>query len=446
MNTPIFDFIQEYIKSDTLRLHMPGHKGVGSLDIEKYDITEINGADSLYEAGGIIKRSEENASSLFEADTFYSTEGSSQCIRAMLYLANLYASVNGEKPLILAGRNVHKSFVTAAALLDFDISWIYPKQNDSILSCHITEAELEAAILNADRRPAALYITSPDYLGNTADISSISKICKKHGILLLVDNAHGAYLKFLPKSLHPIDLGADICCDSAHKTLPVLTGGAYLHIAHTLSPLISKSVKEALALFGSTSPSYLILQSLDLANKYISDSYRSSLKSFVTDVETLKEKLKLFGYTLLANEPLKLTIQTKSYGYYGFELSEILRSKDIECEFSDPDFLVMMFTPQLGKDGLVKLEKALLSIPKKSPIIETAPKLGRPKKAMSVREAVFSDSETIPVSESIGRVLASQTVGCPPAVPILVCGEIIDNKAKECFSYYGITSCNVLKK
>jgi arginine/lysine/ornithine decarboxylase len=116
------------------------------------------------------------------------------------------------------------------------------------------------------------------------DIKSISAICKKHGVLLIVDNAHGAYLEFLSEPMHPIKLGADICCDSAHKTLPVLTGGAYLHISPESAKLFADKAKKSLALFGSTSPSYLILQSLDAANKYIADGYREKLAEFIKAV------------------------------------------------------------------------------------------------------------------------------------------------------------------
>ncbi|MBO5122976.1 MAG: amino acid decarboxylase, partial [Oscillospiraceae bacterium] len=110
MTTPICDFARRYAERHALRLHMPGHKGCGFLGVEQWDITEIDGADSLYEAAGIIRESEDNASALFGAPTFYSTEGSSQCIRAMLYLVALHAKKQGKRPRILAGRNAHKTF------------------------------------------------------------------------------------------------------------------------------------------------------------------------------------------------------------------------------------------------------------------------------------------------------------------------------------------------
>ncbi len=444
MNTPVCDFVNEYVSKNSVRLHMPGHKGLGSLGFEDKDITEISGADSLYEADGIIKISESNASMLFGCDTFYSTEGSSQCIRAMVYLACVYAKSSGRKPLIFAGRNAHKTFLSACALTDAEVVWLCNKNGGSYLSCEITADDIEKSLLVAEEMPAAVYLTSPDYLGNMPDIKSISAVCKKHGVLLLVDNAHGAYLEFLPESLHPIKLGADICCDSAHKTLPVLTGGAYLHISPDKAKNFSDKAKTSLALFGSTSPSYLILQSLDATNKYIADGYREKLAEFVKSVDTLKEKLIDNGYTLCGNEPLKITIAAKEFGYYGCKIAGLLEEKNIICEFADKDFIVFMLTPETG-NGIEILEKALLSIPKKAEIAETPPEFSLPEKAMCIREAVFSMSETIPVNESEGRILATANVACPPAVPIVVCGEKIDKKAMECFEYYGIKEVNVIK-
>lgn len=443
MDTPICDFVRRYAGSDALRLHMPGHKGAALLGMERLDITEIDGADSLYEAGGIIRQSEENAGALFGCKTYYSTEGSSQCIRAMLYLALLHAKRTGRKPLIAAGRNAHKAFLSAAALLDFDVMWLYPKNTDSYLSCDLDAEDLDRLLRTAGEKPAAVYLTSPDYLGKLADIRAVARVCHDHGVLLLVDNAHGAYLKFLPRSLHPVDLGADLCCSSAHKTLPVLTGGAYLHISPAAPTGLAGQAKNALALFGSTSPSYLILQSLDNANAYL-EAYPPKLCEFARQVKALKARLASHGYRMYGSEPLKLTFYTKPYGYTGGELSQSLLGCGIVCEFADPDFLVLMLTPEIGDLGLRRLEEALLDIPPKAPITLPPPRFLRPERAMPVREAALSAAETIPVTESAGRILAAATVGCPPAVPVLVCGERIDAHAVACFQYYGMESCTVV--
>lgn len=444
MNTPICDFVKEYINKNSMRLHMPGHKGNSYLGFEAYDITEISGADSLYEASGIIKESEKNASFLFGSDTFYSTEGSSHCIRAMLYLSLMHKE-KGKRhnTKILAGRNAHKTFVSAAALLDLDVVWIANESKGSYLSCNIDAKKLEELIVK--EKPFAVYLTSPDYLGNIADIKSLSAVCKRNDVLLLIDNAHGAYLKFLPESLHPIDLGADMCADSAHKTLPVLTGGAYLHISPALSEALSPMAKNALSLFGSTSPSYLILQSLDSANKYLSEEVKASLERFLPSAKKLKASLISHGYKLIEQEELKITLSTKPYGYKGDEFAEILSQKGFECEFFDPDFVVFMLSPVWDEKELTRISEVLLSIPALTPIKEAPPVIEIAKQVMSVRHASLSSMESIPVNESEGRIMAATTVGCPPAVPIIVCGEIISENTIEAFEYYNIKECTVIK-
>lgn len=439
MNTPICDFVKKYAESDSLRLHMPGHKGKSLLGFESFDITEIDGADSLYEAEGIIKKSENNASLLFSSPTFYSVEGSSQCIKAMLYLVCQRAE---RKAIIWAGRNVHKSFLSAAVLLDFETEWLYPEHDFSYLSCRIDAEYLEKRLNETEKKPDAVYVTSPDYTGNISDIKSLAEVCHRHGVLLLVDNAHGAYLKFLENSLFPIDLGADMCASSAHKTLPVITGGAYLHISEKLSHISESNVKTALSLFGSTSPSYLILQSLDMANKIISEGFKGKLSSFEKEMKMFKSEITEQGYTLVEDEILKITIDAKKYGYYGYELADILKENNISCEFADPDFLVLMLTPD---SDLKKLREVLLKIKKKKEISLPSPCISKPRRVYSPREAAFMQRETVPISESLGRILAVSTVGCPPAVPIVAGGEEIDKNAIRCFEYYNIKDCTVIK-
>ena len=443
MDTPICEFVRDFAAGSPARLHMPGHKGKSFLGAEPLDITEVDGADSLYEASGIIKKSEDNAGSLFGCPTFYSAEGSSLAIRAMLYLASLKTAAADRSFSVLAGRNAHKTFLSAAALLDAKISWLYPESNASYLTCAVPLDELEKRL--RQEHPDAVYITSPDYLGNMADIAAVSALCRKYNALLLVDNAHGAYLRFLPRSLHPMDLGADMCCASAHKTLPVLTGGAYLHIAGG-NELFCGKAKAALSLFGSTSPSYLIMQSLDMANAYLTDGYKEKLAFFTEKIMELKNRLAREGYTFLGDEPLKLTIAAKKRGYTGKELAELLKRKNIVCEFADPDHLVLMLTPELDDDALPRLEEALAAIPAKKELDPTMPAFAPPPVVLSPREALMSDNEDLPTEKCAGRILASANIACPPAVPVVVCGEKIEADAIACMKYYGITNCCVVKK
>ena len=446
MTAPICDFVRRYAEKEPLRLHMPGHKGVGALGIEPFDLTEVEGADSLFEAAGIIRESERNASGLFGADTYYSTEGSSLAIRAMLMLTVLYAKRVGKTPLIAAGRNAHKTFLSAAALLDFKLCWLPQGDGDSYLSCRPTADTVKAFLKSSETLPVALYLTSPDYLGNTADLASIAEVCHRFGILLLVDNAHGAYLKFLEPSRHPIDLGADACADSAHKTLSALTGSAYLHISHTAPKGFGVGVKEALAMFASTSPSYLILQSLDALNRTLSQGYAQRLQAFLRVADEKRARLIAHGYVFCGDEPLKWTVDAKRIGYLGTELAERLAKKDIVCEFADRDYLVLMLTPEIGENGLERLENALTGIEKRDEIVEQPPRVTLHDAVMTVREAMLSPSESIAAEDAVGRILAAPSVSCPPAVPILVSGERIDEDAVKAFRYYGIEACSVVSK
>lgn len=442
MKTPIVSFLKSYQEKSPVRMHMPGHKGAGILGFEGMDLTEIYGADELFAAEGIIKESEQNASNLFGCPTYYSTQGSTLCIQTMCTILCQDAKSKGKKPKILAGRNAHRSFIHAAALLDFEIEWLYG--NSDYLSCKIHAEDLEKAIIES--HPTAVYLTNPDYLGNLLDIKSLASVCKKHNVLLAIDNAHGAYLRFLEPSLHPIDLGADLCCDSAHKTLPVLTGGAYLHLSDSLNQVWKNDVKHFMEYFSSTSPSYLIMASLDATNEVLDTTFRNSLFECIQRVDGLKNTLVQYGYTILSGEPMKITISTKEFGYTGNEIANLLMECDIYPEFYDSDYIVLMPSPYNTKDDLKRLETCLCGIERKPILVNKPPKLEQSKKAMNVRQALFSSSITLDVSKSLGQVCSSVTVSCPPAILPVIPGEVISESSIEVMKYYGIETVRVVKE
>ena len=441
MTTPIYDFVKKYAESTNVRLHMPGHKGRGAQGTfletaSPMDITEIAGADSLFEADGIIAESEANAAQLYGTEkTLFSAGGSTLCIQAMLAL------MKQEGRRAVAVRNAHRAFLAACVLLDIEIEWSYPYYTNSIISAGVSVAEIEKT-LSAQNAPCFVYITSPDYFGRMSDIRAISELCGKYNAPLLVDNAHGAHLAFMPENLHPIALGADMCCDSAHKMLPALTGAAYLHIGNAA---YSERAKGAMSLFASTSPSYLIMESLDLCNVYLSDRIRDDLKRVTERICALKSKFESI-FTFCDGEPLHLTIYTIYNGIYGNDFADILRSYGIECEYADREAVVLLFSPLSDDEDFERLENALKSIRQLKIRLESEPIVfPRLECCMNMREAALCAYEEIPVEAAEGRICAAVKVPCPPAVPIAVSGERITAECINIYKRYGILSVNVVK-
>lgn len=447
VHTPIYDFVQVYCNRNVSRLHMPGHKGHSFLGCEALDITEIEGADSLYAPEGIIAESEGYATNLFGTKhTFYSTEGASHCIRSMLYLAAQDADA-GVRPRILAARNVHQSFIYAAALLDLDVTWLWPADAASLYGDSITPKLLKDVLSCMDQLPQAVYVTSPNYLGQCLDIAGLSNVCRSFHLPLFVDGAHGAYLHFLPEPCHPMDLGATVCCDSAHKTLPVLTGGAYLHIAENAPAHYAANARNAMAMFGSTSPSYLTLQSLDCANAYLSEGYTGALMDCIAQVEALRQCLRQKHWTILDTDPLKLTIHASKSGMTGLALSDYLRQCNIECEHADPDFIIMMFTPQntaIDYKRIVAAFDACENVALAGQVMPP-PALSKPQCRMHIRQALFSPYESIPVQQAQGRICSVPVVSCPPGIPIVSSGEVFHAAQIHLCLHYGFSQVQVVR-
>ncbi len=440
MDTPICRFVRGYAARDVSRLHMPGHKGRGPLGCEQVDITEIEGADDLSCPEGIIAASEANASALFGSRaTFYSTGGSSQCVKAMLLLA----ARRSRSRLVLAARNAHKSFLHACALLGLEPCWLYPERGGALCACPVTPAGLEKVLASLEEPPCAVYITSPDYLGGIQDIPALAAVAHAHGVPLLVDNAHGAYLAFLDGDMHPLARGADLCCDSAHKTLGVLTGGAYLHVARGSAWDFGSGAREALAVMGSSSPSYLVLQSLDAVNARLAGGYRAELAACAQRVEALRERLRGLGVPVAASDPLRVTVAAHEAGYTGFELAELLRAQSAEPEFADPDWLVLMFTPDNPARDYECVEAAFAGFsprPPRAPL--PMPEAG--EACMSPRDALLAARERVSTGRCAGRIMASAAVTCPPAVPIAVMGERITPAQANLMARYGVEYVDVV--
>ena len=323
--------------------------------------------------------------------------------------------------------------------------WLWPeKQAESICSCYVSAKTIEDVLKTHLDSIVAVYVTSPDYLGGQNDIRAIADVCHKYETILAVDNAHGAYLHFLENKIHPLDMGADICCDSAHKTLPVLTGGAYLHISKRAPKIFREQAKYAMGIFGSTSPSYLIMTSLDLCNQYLAKDYQKRLQEVMMLKDEVCRKLTEHGWAIRESDPLKITIEIPN-GVSSQILTANLRKNQIECEYADPDFLVFMITPENTKEDLQRLVEAMgdnsVTYQEKDSMVLT-----KAKQMVTIREAMFSEPEIISANKAHNRICRVPTVSCPPAIPIAVPGELIDEKMIALFHYYGIETLDVIKE
>ena len=445
METPIYTFLQEYAEKNPLRMHMPGHKGRAPVpELEgayTYDLTEISGADSLFEAEGIIAESERNASRLFgTVQTVYSCGGSTLCIQAMLHL------MKQEGRRVVAARTVHRAFLNACVLLGLEVSWVYPSEEKGILSGAYTPEDFERVLETLEGQPAGVYVTSPDYLGHMADIRGIAEVSHRYDAPLLVDNAHGAHLAFLEKSLHPMALGADLCCDSAHKMLPCLTGCAYLHTAREE---YAGRLKDAMGVFGSTSPSYLMLLSLDLCNRFLAEEARERLRYAVDAAKRLRQVFSgklIFGAE--GGDPLHLSIDTAAMGCDGRQIAMQLEKLGCYAEYAGRESVVLLLSAMETEESMRRLEECLTACDFTPDGTETGepPAFPRPEAVMGLREAALSESEIRPAAKALGQICAGVKVPCPPAVPVVISGERIDESVLSVMEYYGINTAQVVKE
>ena len=201
-----------------------------------------------------------------------------------------------------------------------------------------------------------------------------------------------------------------------------------------------------MAMFASSSPSYLLLQSLDLCNAYLANDFPSQLADCTARVAGLKELLASVGYELLGQEPLKLTVDGRARGYTGEALATALREGGVEPEFVDRDCVVLMCTPQNTDEELSRVALALCSLPTREKVAKTHTVMPHnAEKALSIREAMLSARVSVPTEKAEGRICASPCVSCPPAIPIAVSGERITREHIEIFKTYGIDEIDIVK-
>lgn len=445
-NTPLKRALDEYIRQDYARLHMPGHKGASISpfgELMAYDVTEVEGTDSLFEDDGPLKELEEIFTRLYDTKgTVMSAGGSTLCIQAML---RMVAKKEGR---ILAGRNIHAAAVNAMALLGLEPVWVYPdrKQEERLIGeispdaiRSVLEKEKQAGTLDS---LCAVYVTSPDYFGVMSDIRSIAQIAHEYGLPLLVDNAHGAHLHFLKEEYHPMQLGADLCCDSLHKTMPALTGAALLH---TSDAKYCPQMKGAMTVFGSTSPNYLIMLSMDSTAAFLMQDGAERIQQTVTRCEELRQKAREKGFVLPQHcDPMRLTLPLAGTGWDAQNFRKLLRKHKIMEEYLSDSGCVLLFSP-FNKEEDFKRTEALLD----EVLIQNQPFTAFPivpsEKVMSLREAFLSPKESVPVEKAEGRIAAQVKITCPPGIPLVMPGERLHKEIIKILKNSGIFVIDVVK-
>ena len=458
--TPLIDGLKKYIKEKNIRMHMPGHKAKDKLKsltdlIPEIDMTEVPGVDNLHQAKDIIKKSQDNAAKVFKAKhTLYSVNGTT---------GGLYAAINsqtspGDKVLI--ARDSHKAVYQALVLANLDCQYIYPRydtENDILIG--IDPIDVEEKLKN-DSSIKVLIINYPSYYGVCSHIEAIAKIVDKHGVLLIVDEAHGSHLAFhkdLPKSA--LESGADLVVQSTHKTLPAFTQSSMVHVGTDKVDL--EKLKLHMAIFQTTSPSYILMASIDYAVDYMDEFGYKELKRLVKKIEEITDYLKKLDRVIIYNgrdireRPYNFDVTKflfKIKGISGTRLEQILRDDyQIQVELSDHYYCLALLTALDEDQDLEVLKLAIEDIannpayigkPCEDPIEDFKDiRTIRAKVSMSPYKAFYSDKISIQLRKSIGKIAGESIIPYPPGIPILTPGEEI---TREIVNYIGsLKSVNI---
>ncbi len=437
MSLPINDGISKYINMGRISFAMPGHKGTAAAvgkNIFKYDVTELEDTDNLLSPTGYIKESMQHASEIYgTASSHYLLGGSTSGIYSMVSLA----VSEGEK--IIVDRFCHKSVIAAIILRGAVPVYITPEYNYQFsFTGGMLPAEVESAM---DSHPdaKAVIITSPTYYGTVSNISAIADSVHKAGMLLLVDEAHGAHLHLsekLPESA--VKCGADMAVQSVHKTLGALSGGSLLHV--NTDKFAPWQLEEVLAMYHTSSPSYAALCALEqavLEADKLSKKYDSLIATIDKCRATVNGEAKAYwvgeellgGCGIFAMDKTRIVINFSKLPITGYGVADILRKKyKIEVEMADERNIVCIATAYNTPSQIKALAAAVLAITKKMPVSANKTDdvhLPTPSIAMTPRSAHMSPWERVDMAEAVGRVARTTVCKYPPGIPLLVPGEEI---------------------
>jgi arginine/lysine/ornithine decarboxylase len=444
-NTPLYDALLSHTNRQPISFHVPGHK-YGHLfpeegasfykEILKIDATELTGLDDLHSPEGVILEAEELLSNVYKTKkSFFLVNGTTSGILAMILAAA------GEDDVVLVQRNCHKSILNGITLAKAAPVYLGPEYDHHWnIAGEVSYETVEKAI-HLYPNAKAIILTYPNYYGRVYDLEHIIQLAHRHGIPVLIDEAHGAHFiagEPFPKSA--VQLGADIVVQSAHKTLPAMTMGSFLHFN---SQLISQErLIQYLQIVQSSSPSYPIMASLDFARSYIG-TYKKADREYVIkkiddliDQLTNIDKINVLSYREGESDPLKITIQTNC-SLNGFELQKKFEEQGIYSELADP-YNVLFVLPLLkeGQDYpfqqvAMKIEKALKDVPfsneHKSPIFYKKQAVSEP--AISRKTMDKLTPQWISLEDAANQISADLVIPYPPGIPLLYPGELITKES-----------------
>jgi arginine decarboxylase len=448
--TPIFDSLMEYFDRNTIPFHVPGHKRGDGVD-EKFksfvgtnilgiDVTVFKLVDSLHHPTGPIKEAMQLAADAYGADASYiSIHGTSGAIQAMIL------SVVGEGDKIIIPRNVHKSVTAGVILSGATPVYMQPEIDKAVGIAHGVSPETVEETLKANPDAKALLIINPTYYGVATDIKKIADIVHSYGIPLIVDEAHGPHLSFndkLPASA--MDSGADICAQSTHKIIGAMTQASFLHVRRGRVDVAR--VQQMMNLLQTTSPSYPLMASLDVARMQIATKGKELLDGAIELAEYARAEINkipglyCFGHEILGHpgavafDPTKITVTAKGLGLTGYELDQILANEyHIQMELSDLYNILAVGSFGDTKEKMDKFIEALKKIseenygtrPVRTNVLDVP---GIPERAITPRQAFNGKKVSVPLSESIGKVSGEFLLAYPPGIPIVCPGEVINQE------------------
>ena len=414
--------LKEHAAGSFASFHMPGHKGRrpdGILPPELYgfDVTELPFSDELFEADGAIAQLEADAARLFGSGaTLISPFGATSCIQVMTEIA-------AAKGRLLIPRNSHYSVFNAVGLCGAEATLLSAEPSEKTPAGVITPEAVEAAF-KSEPDISALFLTSVDYYGYVADTEAFAALCKKYCKLLIIDNSHGSHLRFIDGAKHPLACGADMVCDSIHKTMPAMTGSALLHFADAS---LAAEGKKRMKRFCSSSPSYPIMLSIAAALGWAAEEGGKAYNTLAERLGRLKDDFEAYGFAVMRGEPCRLYVTGGKTGFSGADISARLAEFGCVPEFADESGALLMFSPMNTEEEISRLTGVFVTVEKKEPLLPKPQKRDIiPRRAMSISEAFRAGSECVPLAESVGRIAAECIGVYPPGLPSVITGEYID--------------------